>query len=969
MMKNLRIIFLSMIVLLIVQPLFAQPFCNLAQGGVGFPADLACEVSVCDDDPFCCETVWDGVCAETANEDPNCITCRAYCNETYGNAGFAADEDCENAVCAADSFCCETEWDGICVDIAYSEPDCAGCLTPFCNQSQVSAGIVGFALEPACEDAVCAIDPFCCNNLWDLGCAGVALDQFDCVNCFSPGTPAPPCGLDIPADALTEAEDCGEDTNGGCNMEFPSFASIYCGQTLAGTAWADDDSRDTDWYLFTLASAGEVTVSGSAEFPFLLGIATDFESCDDFPGMLDEVAFGEFCGSASITVALEAGTHILFFAPSEFQGYPCEGENINYFVSLESDHCPAIYCNQAQTFPGFPTNQDCQDAVCAVDPFCCNSAWDGICGSGALSESSCADCIAYCDQALGIPGFPTNIGCETAVCAEDPFCCDTEWDGLCADAATVEPACADCLSALPEPCEPFEIPMGATPEMETCGEDTNGGCNSDPNEFGSVSCGETIHGTSWSSVESRDTDWYQFTLAEEAEVTMTGAARFDVLVAFINECNVGEGDIPVLEAFESCEIFTVSAVLPAGNYSAFVAHSDFVSNSCGSGLNDYYFTLDIASETPEISIDGDLVICPDESVVLSAPTGSAYEWAPGGEITQSITVSSAGTYSVTVTDGNGCVNTSGDVVVTENDAPTAVLSGGGTVCDGSSVGIEVNFTGTSPWSFTITDGDVEFIFDNVVTNPWIGTVGEIGTWTIVALSDANCSGTGSGSAVVVEDCPCEADAGMLEAVGETDCLEDIDGSTVMLVAAHVMDPVVPAGYETVYVLTEGAGLVIIDVNTDEPEFSVDAAGDYTIHTLVYDPATLDLEIVEIGTTTGFDVNSLLEQGGGDICGALDVAGASFTVEDCLPTGVSDFSDGNLQVFPNPSNGQFVIQLQSSVGQGVIRVVDISGRQVFHREVFLNSRFRTDVDLQVAPGTYILQIIAPEGTATRKLEVL
>jgi hypothetical protein len=966
MMKNLRIIFLSMIVLLIVQPLFAQPFCNLAQDGAGFPTNLTCEVSVCDDDPFCCETAWDGVCADTANEDPNCLTCLAFCNETYGNAGFAANTDCETAVCAADGFCCATEWDGICADIAYSEPECASCITPFCSESQ---GTPGFPLTPECEAVVCAADPFCCDTSWDGTCALGTLEQPACASCFTPGIPFPPCGLEIPADAFAESEDCGEDTNGGCNMDSPSFDSIYCGQTFSGTAWADDGSRDTDWYLFTLATAGEVTISGSAEFPFLLGLISDFTSCDDFDGMIDEAVFGEFCGSESITVTLDAGTHILFFAPSEFEDYPCEGENINYFVSLESDHCPEIFCNQAQTFPGFPTNLDCQDEVCAIDPFCCSTAWDGICANTALDVSSCADCIVYCDQPTGTPGFPADTGCEVAVCAEDPFCCDTAWDGVCADIALGEPACADCLSPLPEPCEPFEVPLGATMEMETCGEDTNGGCNSDPNEFGSVSCGETIHGTAWSSVESRDTDWYQFTLTEEAEVTMTGSARFEVLVAFINECNVGDGQIPVLEVFESCEIFTVSAVLPAGNYSAFVAPANFVNNPCESGLNDYYFTLDIASETPEISIDGDLAICPDESVVLSAPTGSAYEWAPGGEITQSITVSSAGTYSVTVTDGNGCVNTSGDVVVTENDAPTAVLSGGGTVCDGSSVGIEVNFTGTSPWSFTITDGDLEFTFDNVVTNPWMGTVGEIGTWTISALSDANCSGTATGSAEVVEDCPCDADAGMLEAVGETDCLEEEDGSTVMLTASHTMDPVVPAGYETVYVLTEGAGLVIIDVNTDDPEFSVDAEGDYTIHTLVYDPATLDLEIVEIGTTTGIDVNSLLEQGGGDICGALDVAGASFTVEDCLPTGISDFSDGNLQVFPNPSNGQFVIQLQSSVGQGVIRVVDISGRQVFHREIFLNSRFRTDVELNVAPGTYILQIIAPEGTATRTLEVL
>jgi hypothetical protein len=56
-------------------------------------------------------------------------------------------------------------------------------------------------------------------------------------------------------------------------------------------------------------------------------------------------------------------------------------------------------------------------------------------------------------------------------------------------------------------------------------------------------------------------------------------------------------------------------------------------------------------------------------------------------------------------------------------------------------------------------------------------------------------------------------------------------------------------------------------------FTVTSGGTYTIHTLVYNPATLDLSIVTPGVTTGFDVNGLLVQGGGTICASLDVAGA------------------------------------------------------------------------------------------------
>ncbi|MBK9699028.1 MAG: hypothetical protein IPO79_02835 [Flavobacteriales bacterium] len=102
-----------------------------------------------------------------------------------------------------------------------------------------------------------------------------------------------------------------------------------------------------------------------------------------------------------------------------------------------------------------------------------------------------------------------------------------------------------------------------------------------------------------------------------------------------------------------------------------------------------------------------------------------------------------------------------------------------------------------------------------------------------------------------------------------------DGNAVTLTATPNGDANVPAGYQTVYVLTQGAGLTIVNAGAN-PSFDVTDDGSYTIHTLVYDPATLDLSIVQLGVTTGFDVNGLLVQGGGSICASLDVPGAAFT---------------------------------------------------------------------------------------------
>ena len=126
---------------------------------------------------------------------------------------------------------------------------------------------------------------------------------------------------------------------------------------------------------------------------------------------------------------------------------------------------------------------------------------------------------------------------------------------------------------------------------------------------------------------------------------------------------------------------------------------------------------------------------------------------------------------------------------------------------------------------------------------------------------------------------CNPSAGTLTADEDIACL--LEG-TATISATPNGDINIPEGYTSIYVLTQGSGLVIVGAGA-EPSFEVSEGGNYTIHTLVYDAATLDLGIITPGVTTGVDVLGLLTQGGGDICANLDVAGAPVTVvneEEC-----------------------------------------------------------------------------------------
>jgi Secretion system C-terminal sorting domain len=125
---------------------------------------------------------------------------------------------------------------------------------------------------------------------------------------------------------------------------------------------------------------------------------------------------------------------------------------------------------------------------------------------------------------------------------------------------------------------------------------------------------------------------------------------------------------------------------------------------------------------------------------------------------------------------------------------------------------------------------------------------------------------------------CDAFAGALSADSTQLCL--VNGIATMTAVPNG-DAVVPAGYSVLYVLTRGPELFIQNAEPT-PSFEWPLTGDYTIHTLVYDPNTLDLSGIQFDVTTGFDVNALLIQGGGSICGSLDVAGVQFTITECAP---------------------------------------------------------------------------------------
>lgn len=105
-------------------------------------------------------------------------------------------------------------------------------------------------------------------------------------------------------------------------------------------------------------------------------------------------------------------------------------------------------CTHSKCSTGAALGSGCEPAtesICAVDPYCCNNFWDGICVSEvrtvahslvcAESQGSCAHtlCSTGAKLTAGCDSPPAASSCVSSICAVDPYCCNTLWDNLCVD--------------------------------------------------------------------------------------------------------------------------------------------------------------------------------------------------------------------------------------------------------------------------------------------------------------------------------------------------------------------------------------------------------------------------------------------------------------------------------------------------------------------------------------------------------
>ncbi|MBN2212750.1 MAG: T9SS type A sorting domain-containing protein [Bacteroidales bacterium] len=168
--------------------------------------------------------------------------------------------------------------------------------------------------------------------------------------------------------------------------------------------------------------------------------------------------------------------------------------------------------------------------------------------------------------------------------------------------------------------------------------------------------------------------------------------------------------------------------------------------------------------SPTATIAGVDTICPGDTASLNVTLAGTAPWSITYTVndanpktvtgittkTYTLKVLGEGIYKITVLQDAICTGkATGQGTVVFRSVPVATLSGGGTVCEGTSASLRVDLAGTSPWNFSYKKGTAVIdTLENVQATPNLFTVKDAGAYTLGFVHDKYCRGTVTGNVSV-----------------------------------------------------------------------------------------------------------------------------------------------------------------------------------------------------------------------------
>ena len=164
----------------------------------------------------------------------------------------------------------------------------------------------------------------------------------------------PTCTLAKEPNDLDEAETCGDDINGGCNMLAPAFTEVADGDTVFGNVWAFNGIRDTDWFHITTTQISTIRMTLASENIMIFGMVGQqtqgLPGCQNMTYEMVSPVINNYCDTSFVEYyGLPAGDYFFFAAPDEFDGAPCPGYNYRTSFKVTPNPVEYIYGNVSST--------------------------------------------------------------------------------------------------------------------------------------------------------------------------------------------------------------------------------------------------------------------------------------------------------------------------------------------------------------------------------------------------------------------------------------------------------------------------------------------------------------------------------------------------------------------------------------------------------------------------------------------
>lgn len=333
-----------------------------------------------------------------------------------------------------------------------------------------------------------------------------------------------------------------------------------------------------------------------------------------------------------------------------------------------------------------------------------------------------------------------------------------------------------------------------------------------------------------------------------------------------------------------------------------------------------------AAALPTPVISGSTQFCEGQSGTLTASGGTSYLWS-NGQSQPSISVNQGGTYSVTVTNADGC-SASTETTVTTIPAPAIVISGNTNLCEGESTMLSASGADSYHWSTGANASSIQ--------------VSSFGIYNVTGTSSHGCVGYGTVT-VFVSPIP------NILISGNADICQ---GGTAVLTATGADTYLWNNGSEGAILTTSSAGSYSV-IGFDDNG----CMGNASVTVSVWQPATSEFTVTT--NESSYVWNGTTYTQSGDYTQTLQ------TVHGCdsivilhltITVGVSDYDGKDIVIYPNPASDVVYVQcpLWENEPDMKLQVLDAYGK-LLRQMPLVGETFQVDLS-GFSDGVYFVRVM-------------